>query len=320
MFKILNKYISLLWLVFVTLLSVSIYVVVAKSCVLDNYSHYYLFPSFFKILNESYFIRIVVVILNLVLQLLLISSFLSQSRFITPNSPYPSIFYLALLLSTNSLITITPIFFTNTILLIILCLNVNYDNESRTKRNIFFTGILVALGCCFDFAFIVTLLFVIISLMINLYSKIRHIMILLSGFIILITYIFSYYLFTDSLSLLQNYFSQISPLYTFNSISTDSSLRITFFAIAFFASWIMIFKISQAFESKIVAMRKRHITLQILYVVLFLSFLFCTLSYPFYLQYLVVPLACFFVAVAQLPSRLFINELLVLFIFLGLCL
>lgn len=320
MFKFLNKYIPLLWLVFVTLFFVSIYCIVTKSCVLYSYNHYYLFSSFFKILNESYFIRIAVVILNLVLQLLLISAFLSQSRFIAPNSPYPSIFYLALLLVTNSLITITPIFFTNTILLIILCLNVNYDNESRTKRNIFFTGILVALGCCFDFAFIVTLLFVIISLMINLYSKIRHIMILLSGFIILITYIFSYYLFTDSLDIFQNYFTQISLFYIFNSTLTYPSLRITFFVVAFFASWVVILKISQAFESKIVAMRKRFITLQILYVVLFLSFLFCTLNYPLYLQYLIVPLACFFVALAQLPSRLFINELLVLFVFLGLCL
>lgn len=320
MFKFLNKYIFFLWLVLVTLFVLSIYFVITKSCVLGSYNHYYLFSSFFKILNEYNILRIAVIILNLILQLLLLSAFLSQSRFIAPNSPYPAIFYLALLLATNSLITITPIFFTNTILLIILCLNVNYDNESRTKRNIFFTGILIALGCCFDFAFIVTILFVVISLMINLYSKIRHIMILLSGFVILTIYVFSYYLFTDSLPVLQNYFSQISPLYIFNTDFDYSSLCITLFASAFIASWIMIFKISQAFESKIVVMRKRLITLQILYVILFLTLLLCTLNYPFYLQYLIVPLACFFVAVAQLPSRLFINELLVLIIFLGLCL
>lgn len=320
MFKFLNKRVGLQWFVFVALFATCLYFIIVKSFVPDDCgSHCLAFP-FFQLLHDSPIFRIVVSILNLCLQLLLLDRFLSKSKINVKDSPYPGIFLLALLLATRTLTELSPIFFTNTLLIAILALNANTDNDFITKRNIFFTGILIALGCCFDYAFIITLLFFIVSLIVNLYSKIRHIMILLSGFLILTCYVFCFYLFTDTLFVLTENISTYSALTLFESHTHYPPVRIVFFSLAFLFSWIMLANISRVFESKVVEMRKRLITLQILYVIQFFALLLCTVDYPFYLQYLIVPLSCFFVSFAQTPNRFFINELIVLIIFLGLCL
>lgn len=319
MFKFLNSRVGLLWAILCSLLAGCIYMIIVKSCVLVDYDNLGLFHSFFVFLKEHKIYRVCILILNLLLQLFLLSYYLSETKLVQRGSLYPAIFYLAFLLVTKSFWEVTPLLFTNTFLILILLLNNYYDNEFRIKKSVFYTSMLIALGCCFDLSFIMVMLFVIISLIINLFSKMRHIAILLFAFLMCSLYIFSFYFLTDTISALVDYVSTISPFLFFDNFDSLPLHRWLFLLLGLCFIVIIMVVVSFLFENRLIVMRKKVFSLHILFFCQLLALLLTNFYYPNFLQYFVVPISITLSLLVTTSNRSFVSEFFVFVVILCLC-
>lgn len=317
MFKFLNNHIALSWILLLSLLGIYFYALCSHGEAVTITNSSFFTNKSFHLLNTSKFALISITAITLIAQLFLIQAYSVKNTFIPKRSLFPAIFYMILLFVTDSHCYITPIFFINFILLIILYLDISLDT-SPEKSHRFLSGLLIGLATCIDFSAIILIPYSILVLLINLYSKRKEISLMLTGFIMFFVYLGLYYFFTDNLPWFISSIKDINALQLFEYKSLNIIQWISL-AASFLLLIYALIKIKIQYENKIIVMRKRLSTFIILFVIVFFTLLFTNFSYPEILKYFIVPIAIILGLNSEIKSKMLSQEILSLLIILGLC-
>lgn len=268
------------------------------------------------LVNHTGILRLFVIIL-LIFQIVLLQFFFKKNNFSDSLSLFPAIWYLAILVAGNFLQQISPLIFVNFFVILLLYLNINYESGS-IKNNVFLSGIIIGISFFIDVTSLLLLFFVIFSLIVNRFSKGKDIFIAIFGLLIPVIYFISYGFFTDNLFLMipsfqDFHFFGIAAFFTTFKI-WDLIFIILLVIILLYA--IVYLKIS--FSNKLIVMRKRLITINILTVILFLAFILSGNHYPHLLLYMLIPVSIYFPLIQDNKQRWIVNDILFLLLIISL--
>ena len=319
MFKILNKYIGLQWFLLALLLILAGYQIFKASTFMDPTGFPILYKSIFNSLSNSNIARSFVVSIVLFLSIIGVQHYFSINNFATKSSLYPSIIYLSILVLSGNLKVVSPIFFTNFFIIIILLLNDSYF-KGRTKSKVLYSGMFIGLSLLIDPSTIVLFLFLITSMIINTVISPKDIIVSFFGILIIGIYLIAYYFFTDSLDILWENFSQINLFNIFRSSIKISTLPLIFTILNSLILLYLIVKISLIYETKVIVMRKKVITLNALLICLIGTILLSGIELHFIIRYFYIPISLLISILVQNPNKYFLYEILITIFFIGICL
>ncbi|MCL1850841.1 MAG: hypothetical protein FWF70_05505 [Bacteroidetes bacterium] len=309
MLKFISRKIAFQWIIFLGLFMFAIYTVITKSQLASAEGTPFLFQSFVRFFSQYEYFGKGIIIAVLLFQILFLEYYFKINEFVAKNSLLPACFYLSILLLSKSLTIISPFFFTLFFSLIIISIDFT-GNVENLKNNVFRSGAIIALATGFDICSIVLLFSVIATLLINQFSRIKEIGILIFGFVLLYLYIFSFYFFTDNLYEWLMTFQQIkiAGILSSNIPNMTRTLLTAIGLSIVYISFLIRFKLLN--DSKIVIQRNRVITLNTRAILMLVCLLLSSSNYPVVLGYLFVHLSIYLAMLAQERNPLYINELI----------
>jgi hypothetical protein len=319
MFKILNKNIIIQWfLLFMGLVSVG-YQIFNASVPINPSGFPVLFNGFYQIFISSILTYRIGVCLVLLFTLLLIQFYFFSNKFSQKQTIIPSIIYIAVLLLTGALKQVTPILFTNFFIILILAIT-DFYFKSNSKSNIFYSGIIIGIAVLFDPSALFLLIYLIISMIINTVINPKDLYIALMGLITVVIFTFAFYFFFDHLDLLYENFKQIGFFSILKSPIKFHIIQWGIIPIEIILFVYILFKVNIFYESKVIALRKKIITFSTLVFTIIITLFLSHCDLHNFVAYYFIPISILISIFTQLKSKYFINELIVLLFFVGLCL
>ena len=317
MLKFINRTIAFQWIILLALLALSIYNILTKTEIGNVVGSTFLYQSFAQFFSKYEYFGKGIIIAALLVQILFLQYHFMKKEYVAKKSVLPACFYLIILWLTKSLIIISPFFFTLLFFLIIISIDYNIT-QNQMKNNAIWIGFLVAFATCLDVSAIIVLVLIIVTLIINQFSKIREIGIVLFGFGLIYFYFFSYYFLTNQLIDWIETFQQIRIGGILNSeITLHITTKISLATLCIIYLYFMV-RVRLISELKVILQRKRIITLNI-WAIIMLACLFITNSaYPFYLGYFFALIAIYLAILAQESNPLYINELITISVLVAL--
>jgi hypothetical protein len=319
MLKFLSKKIAFQWIIVLGLLALALYTVITKSHVAIEAGTPFLFKNFAGFFSKYIFFGKAIIIIVLLFQIILLQYYFRKHEYATRNSLLPACFFLSILLLTKSLIIISPFFFTLFFFLIVISIDFTGSAE-RLKNNAFWAGLIIALATGFDISSIVLLFIVMVTLIINQFSRIKEVGILLFGFTLLYLYFFSFNFFIDNLPEWLQTFQEIKFLGVLNSKIGNMSLALFSMISLGIVYMVFIIRFKLLSEGKIALQRKRVFDLNIMAILMMVCLVISNSSYPVVLGYLSVHLSVYLAMTAQEKSPLLINEWITIITLVALCL
>ena len=190
MLKFLYRKIALQWGLLLGLLALAIYTIITQTQLTNEQGTAFLFKNFAHFFSQYKYFGRGIIIAVLLLQIFLLQYSFRKNEYSAKKSLLPACFFLSILLLTKSLTIISPFFFT--LLFFLIISSIDFTTSSfKIKNNIFWVSILLALATCFDISSVILLVLVISTLIINQFSKIKEIGILLFGLLLVYFYFFS---------------------------------------------------------------------------------------------------------------------------------
>lgn len=319
MFKILNKNIAIQWFVLTILMFISEYHIFKQSTLIDPTGFPILYKIIYNFLSHNSLIHFIAISSVLISTVIGIQYFFSKNNFAPKSSFLPSIAYISFLILSGNFKIITPIFFTNLILIIIILLNNSYTKKSQ-KSNIFYSGMLIGLSILIDPSSVFFLIFLIVSMIINTVINRKDLTISLLGVLTTGIYFISFYFFIDNLDLLWSNFAQIKLCSIFTTTYSFSTIKLIFIPINMILLLYLVVKISLIYESKVIVMRKKIITLNVLFLCLIGTILLSGVSPDHFYRYFFIPLSLLIAILVQHPNKYFLYEILIIVLYFGICL
>lgn len=309
MLKFINKKIALQWILFLGLFAFAVYTIITQTQLVNESYSTFQYKNFIQFFSQYELLGKIIIILILLLQISLLQYCFIKKEYTAKNSLLPACFYLSMLLLTQSLITISPVFFT--ILFFIITISMNYTTSSMVlKNNVFWVGMLIALGTCFDLSSIILLFLVAITLFINQFFKIKEILILLFGFALVYFYFFSYYFFTNQLNDWLLTFQEIKISNIFNDPTlTQTFPIILLIVLGLIYSYFMI-RMQLVNESKVVVQRKKALTLNMWAFLMIACLFMSNAAFPQILGYLFVPVSIYLTILSHERNPFYSNEII----------
>jgi len=309
MLKFINRKIAFQWVLFLGLLTFAIYTIITKTQITSQQGSAFLFNIFTNFFSRHQLFGKVIIIIILLSQIILIQFYFIKNEYTTRNSFLPACFYLSILLITKSLVVISPFFFT--LLFFIAIISTNYMGNAVTlKNNALWVGMLIAIATCFDLSSVVLLVLAIITLIINHFSKIKEICILMFGFLLVYFYFFSFYFFINNHNEWILTFQQIKILGILDGETlTRSSTQVALITLTLIYFYFII-RTKIINDSKVVVQRKKIITLNARAMLMIVCLFISNSTYPNVLGYLFIHISIYLALLAQEKSPLYINELI----------
>lgn len=317
--KLLNRNRGFQIAILVGLLGGIVFQLITKSHLVDSPNYTFFFKSFAQFVSNHPIIGKSIIFAVLIIQLIFLQSYFWRNDFVAKKSFFPSIYYLVLLLCSNAIVEITPIFFTT--LAFIICLSFDLQtHQTKVKNNVFFAGVIIALFSYFDIAISLITLLIISSLIINQFTKLKEIFILFLGFLITHIYVITYCFFTHNLEFFISQLQQIQWFgvfrfdFQFTYIKTISLIIITLLYLYF------IIRTKVQSESKVVVQRKRILTLNVISVIWITAVFINSSCIPISKGYFFVPFSLYLGILSQDRSKFLINEIVTCLTIVCLCL
>ena len=319
MLKFINKKITFQWFILFGLTALTIYNIITKTQVSDQEGSAFLFQSFRNLFSQNQFIGKGIVFLILLAQIVLLQFYYRKNEYSSKKSLLPACFYLTILLLTKSLIVISPFFFT--LLFFLIIISTNYTGNATTlKNNTFWVGMLIALATCFDVSSLILLVLAMITLILNHFSIIKEICILMFGFLLVYLYFFSFHFFVNNHNEWLLTFQQMKILGIYDKeILTQTSAIIALITLSVLYLYFII-RTKIINDSKIVIQRKRIITLNTRAILMIACLFISNSTYPNVLGYLFVHLSVYLAILSQEKSPLYFNEWVTVVTMVVLCL
>jgi hypothetical protein len=164
------------------------------------------------------------------------------------------------------------------------------------------------------------LIFVMVALLVNRFSKVRDILLSLLGFSIPIIYAFAFYLFTNQY--MAEHTHTFHPVFFgFYSYLSDFKI-IEIIAFLFMTLVLFYFSIvlTMVFSTKFIIMRKRLISINTLTITLFVMLFVTVFPYSASIVYMFVPITVYCSIISQQKKNWILNNIFILLIIILLCL
>lgn len=319
MYKILNKNIFFHAIIILGLLAYSFYLLFTKSAYYPSPE----FSMFDTILAENWmshplFMQIITGGV-LLLKLVLLQLFFIRSQFFDNFNLLPSLIYLVLWIGTGGALQLSIIFFVNFFIILLLLLNSGYQLHS-VKNQVFTSGFILGLLFFADISTALLLFFVIGSLMVNRFSKIRDVLLMILGFLIPLIYVFAIYLFTNQYLLpLEDHFS-IQTFGFYPALHKLTVMEIVAFFVMILALLYSAATLTMIFSSRLIIMRRRLISINAMSITLFVILFITAFAYPVSLMYMLVPITVYFSILSQYKRKWIFHDIMILLVITLLCL
>ena len=320
MFHFLNKHIVLQWILVVLLLAGAGYVIFTQMTLCPPDGQGILYPSLHAWLAARPLAMRVIALLLLLFLSLQVQRFFQISKFYDNKTWMPVVLLLGLLLAGRFLNTFSPTWITLPVLATILLLNNRDANEQPVKNRIFTSGILVGLCTLLDPYSVWILLFIIMALLTNRFSSFKEIIILICGFEMVYTYVFAVGFLTDSTSAIVHLVKQVGYFEIIRHITSLTVLDYVLTAVLFVGLVYMVAALTRYFDTKLIVLRKRFLTIILLFVVMLVALLFSQYAFRPALVYLVMPLTLLYSMMSLLKNRRLLNDILIAAVIVLLCL
>lgn len=319
MYKFLHKNIVFHLLIIILLLGYSFFVLFTESTYVASPDGSSIDLYIRKIWDNNILLMRIITALFLVMKLLLLQIYFERNQFFEGTNLFPSIFYLVLLAGTGSIANVSILFFVNFFLILLLLLNSGYQPQS-IKNQVFISGFIIGVLFFADISSLLLFVFVIASLLVNRFSKIRDVLLTLLGFSIPIIYVSAIYLFTDQYLITEGSGFHFMPFGFYPSLTKLTVIEIVAFffmilSLLYFGS-ILAF----IFSSKLIIMRRRLISINALSITLFATLFFTSFAYPFSLVYMFIPITVYCSIVTQQKQNWVFNYILMIGLTVLLCL
>lgn len=318
MYKFLHKNIIFHSLITILLLGYSFFVLFTESTYFASPDGSAIDLYLRKLWENNMLLMRIVTALFLVMKLLILQIYFERNQFFEGTNLFPSIFYLALLAGTGSIGTISILFFANFFVILLLLLNSGYQPQS-IKNQVFTSGFIIGVLFFADISSLLLFVFVIASLLVNRFSKIRDVLLTLLGFSIPIIYVFAIYLFTDQYLTVEDGGFRLMP---FGFYPCLEKLRVIEFVAFFFMTFSLLYFgsiLTIIFSSKLIIMRRRLISINALAITLFATLFFTSFAYPFSLVYMFIPITVYCSIVTQQKRNWVFNYILMIALIVLLC-
>lgn len=238
--------------------------------------------------------------LILLVQMWLLYRYIRVSGFMDEETVAPLAIALALPLGAGIFTPFSPVWITNLVILIVLNLNLNAQGKSSPTATLL-SGVAIGIGSFFDYAAAVVLLYYIIFLLVNRLERIKSVLVALCGVALTYIYLFAYQVFAWSgYKFPELYvFPPLSfPMFTATHLSIYALIAGILFIIL---SLYIIIRLKVQYDNKLIALRQRYLFLCLLFVFALAIILAGNFAFPYSLGYLIIPVACFIVAIT--PSH-----------------
>jgi hypothetical protein len=311
MLKFINRKFVFQWVLLLALLALSVYTIITRTQLANDLGATFQYKNFVQFFFNYEWIGKGIIIAVLLLQVSLLQYCFIKNEYTVKSSLLPACFYLSILLLTESLVIISPLFFT--LLFFIIIISINYTTTSVVlKNNVFWVGMIIALGTCFDLSSIVLFFLVAITLIINQFFKIKEMAIMLFGFVLIYFYFFSYYYFTNNLEEWMLSFQQIKILGVLNDNTLTNTLPLVLLIVLGIIYFYFMIRTQLISESKVVVQRRRAVTLNMWAISMMACILISNSTYPQALGYLFVPISIYLAILVQERNPFYINEFITL--------
>lgn len=261
----------------------------------------------------------IVIGLGLLFQLVSIFIYVSKSGIGDSSNLMPAWWFLLTAAAGGYTHEMSPIWLTNICFSLVILLNLDSDSNS-TKGKDWLSGVITALATLFYYPAFLMVLFVIISLTINRFNKTKDIALFFIGMITLYLYFFCYYFFTDQLSLLFNFLSEISFVSIFSNPLTLDWHDITLLCVTIVSVLYAIVCLKSHFDNRLIIFRKRLINIHVAFFINILLIVFSPFNFHEALYFLIYPITLYFSMLSQQKDRRALNSILMTGFIIALCL
>lgn len=270
-------------------------------------------------LQNSHVALSLIVGFGMLVQLLLLYIYFNRSGFADNGGGMVIIWFFILIAAGGYASKMSPIWLVNIIIAAVFLLNTNYTSDNMKGKDLF-SGVLIAVASLFYPIALLLCLFVISSLIINRFSKIKDILLLLIGILLVYIYFFCYYFFTDQLPLLFAMLSQWQFVTIFTSLSGVAWQEIVLIIVASIGILYAGACLKSHYDNKLIVYRKRLINIHLLTFTGILMMLFS--PYPIHdaIAYLIVPISLYYAMLSQLKSHRIANDIIMVLFIIALCL
>jgi hypothetical protein len=320
MFHFLNKHIVLQWVLIVLMLVGAGYLIFTRMTLCPPDGQGLLYAPLHAWLAARPLAMRVTASLLLLLLLLLIQRFFAVNKFCENKTWMPVLFLLGLILCGRFLELFSPTWVTLPMLAAILLLNTRDANEQPVKNRVFASGIMVGLCTLIDPYSVWILLFIIMALLANRFSSLKEIIILICGFEIVYAYVFSVGFLADTTPVIVHLIKNVEY---FGIIRHFASLKVIDYVLTgvLLLSFIyMVATLTRYFDTKLIVLRKRFLTIILLFVVMLVTLVFSQYAFRPALIYLMLPLTLLYSMMSLLKNRRLLNDILIVAVIVLLCL
>ena len=315
MFYALNKYQNLQLVLALLLFAWAAYTVFTQMTPFPPEGHPVLYQSIFALWGRNPVLCKSIVLLLLLCSLFMLEHIFLVSKFSENRTALPIVFFLLLLNAGHFLQHLTPAFFTMFTTLLILMINSSQDSGRPNKNKVFFSGVLIALATLVDIGALCLIPFMVFVLLTDKNYRPKDIFVLIFGILLVVIYLFSYYYLSDSLPTLWASCRQLTIFAFFAHISELNVLDWVLIGFLLLSGFYVIAVLKIHYDSKLIVLRKRYMMVVFLSFMMFLAILLTGTQMPHTLIYWVVPFALLDGMLSQLKIRRYINDILMIAVF-----
>lgn len=315
MFHFLNKHIVLQIIIAILLFCWSVFTIFTNMTLVLPDGQGILYDTIYNhFVNNPVGMRVMAVVM-LLFVILFLQLFYNRNKFSDIKTIMPIVFFLLLINAGKFLYSFAPASFTIPILTLIMLINTKDANEQPTKNRTFASGILVGLCSLIDPHSVLILLFLIISLLANRFSKFKEIVIAISGFLFVYIYYFATAYLFNKIPLAVSY---IQKYQFFGIIRNFSSMKIMDWILGGYLLLSVLYAtmaLKLYFDNKLIVLRKRYLTIIILFFVMFVLMLFADSSFRYAILYVTIPVSLIFSLLTVLKNGKLMKDFIMIALF-----
>lgn len=271
----------------------------------------FLYQATYPLFASNPWIYKTLAILLTLLSVLMIQTFFSISKFAESTTYMPIVFFLLLLNLNKSFLLFSPVFFTFATTSLVLVLNAENEHGNPISHRLFSCGLIIGINTLFDYNSIWLMALLVLIIIITRIAKFKEILILLTGFIFIYLYLFTYGFLSDSTPIITEGFHQMTY---FNIIHHASSIPwLDWLMIGVLGLTLIAFSFSGKvyFDNKIVALRRRYVFCILLTITSVIICIFSPFELPTALPYVLMPTSILFSIASLMEQRNWIHTVFI---------
>lgn len=262
----------------------------------------------------------IVAMLMILLELLFVQRFYSLNKFSDNQSFMPTLLFLVFLNVSGMLTVFTPAWFTVFTLTFLLLYNLRDNNEKPVKNRILASGAVVALATLMDFHAVWLVFFLICALAANRFTKIKDVLILFAGALLVYVYVFTYHFLRGSMHEWSLSYAHYHFFEVIKSVQSLGVLNYVLIGYLLVSTIYVITLLKLFYDNKLIILRKRFVTIILLTIASVAMVVFSGLDFRLGLIYLLVPMTLAYSMLANIKRRRFLHDLLFIALVVLLCL